>query len=1446
MASGNRFLAPPMLGDEVDFDSWVHEVEVWQCVTTLEKKKQGPALYLSLEGKARKGCFDLGVDVLNKDDGVDKLIEKLKSLYAKDKDQAAFLAYKNFETFIRPPTMSIQEYIHEFERLNNKLKAYKMDLPGGVLAYQLLKNARISEEKQQLARATIGDLTFENMSKQLKAIHDHSDDKGTDLPIKVEPTFETESYEEQHAMYVNRGKWNRGFGRSRRGRYSTKSFQGAVAKNGRKLNPLDSAGNPTKCAVCQSIFHWAKDCPDSYENSKEEINVTLFTNEVHDSYIETFVGEILGLAVLDSGCTQSVCGKGWLQCYIDMLSPDEVANISEYPSSTHFRFGDGKVVQAKKRVRIPASIAGVAVEIDVDVVECELPLLLSKSSMKKAQTHIDFVNDKAHMFGNEIDLKYTSSGHYCISINSGKDVAWNERSVLINMTDLQDKSWQEKERMATKLHKQFGHPRSTKLKELLIEANVKDEDLISMIEKSEENCDVCLKYKNPKLRPVVGLSMSKSFNDCIAMDLKQVGKSQVLHMIDLATRYSAASVVRSKDKDVIVHAVFKHWVALFGVPKKILTDNGGEFNNDLMRDMAEQLNTIITTTAAESPWSNGIVERHNAVIGSMIQKIQADTSCSVDIALAWALSAKNALHNAHGFSPNQLVFGQNPNLPSVLIDKPPALEGCTNSEVIAVHLNAMHVARKAFLESESSEKVRRALRHKTRDVPAMVYQTGDVVYYKRHNSRCWKGPGIVIGHDNKQVFVRHGGIYVRVSPCSLMHINEHNHCLDDAATPEMAKQLKEKRGHQESVGDKPDVNKRNDMQVKELYEEIIQDETAEPERVPTDAGVDESLNQDVHDDHVHEDMHDIVSTSETSSISDNENDRNPTISHGILPKLRSTVFYHDPDSKSWREANVLSRAGKASGKNNAWFNLQNLDDNSFISVNFEVIEGWRNVDKEVLQNSAIEESFDVVEAKMMEFKNWQTHNVYEEVPDNGQNCISVKWVITKKIKNGESVTKARLVARGFEEYNLDEIRKDSPTCSKENLRLILAVISSLHWKINSLDVRAAFLQGNEIDRDVYLRPPREAATSAIWKLKRTVYGLCDAPRAWYLRVKEFLCKQGVIKSKFDDALFFWVHDGVLHGIMCCHVDDFCWGGTNVFVERIIVKLKTEFQISHEETETFKYLGLTIKQDKSCITLHQHEYIKDLKLVEVSGERRANKKDQLISEEITQLKMLAGQLNWIASQTRPDMCYAACAVSTSVKECTVEDICQANKCIRDAKIVEVSLQFSALQDLSKVKLISFSDASFANLRGGGSQGGFLVFLQGCNDKYALISWQSKKLKRVVKSTIAAETLALQDAAESCFMLRSQICELLQFDERSAIIPIVCIIDNKSLYDAIHSTKTVTEKRLKVDICLLRDMLSKNEIEIVWKPTKLQLADGLTKTGASKGKLLEALSFEGTLL
>ena len=126
-------------------------------------------------------------------------------------------------------------------------------------------------------------------------------------------------------------------------------------------------------------------------------------------------------------------------------------------------------------------------------------------------------------------------------------------------------------------------------------------------------------------------------------------------------------------KKVIVSAILQHWVSIFGSPGKFISDNGGEFNNELLRDPGEQLNTRVLTTAAESPWSNGIVERHNAVLGTMIKKIIEDTACTGEIALVWALSAKNALANNYGYSPNQLVFGKKTNYPCAMNDKLPAL-----------------------------------------------------------------------------------------------------------------------------------------------------------------------------------------------------------------------------------------------------------------------------------------------------------------------------------------------------------------------------------------------------------------------------------------------------------------------------------------------------------------------------------------------------------------------------------------------------------------------------------------------------------------------------------------------------------------------------------------------------------------------------------------------------
>ena len=186
----------------------------------------------------------------------------------------------------------------------------------------------------------------------------------------------------------------------------------------------------------------------------------------------------------------------------------------------------------------------------------------------------------------------------------------------------------------------------------------------------------------------------------------------------------------------------------------------------------------------------------------MVDKIIHDQNSSVELALAWAVSAKNYLSNVFGYSPNQLVFGKNPSLPSVLTDEPSALENVTSSQVVANHLNAISATRKAIVEAESSDKLKRALARKIRPATSLIYEVGDKVYHKRRQSDKWRVPGSVIGKEKHQVFVKHGGIYVRVNPCHLRHVNEHNQLNNDTTVSvgaEDSRTINQKENNAETV-----------------------------------------------------------------------------------------------------------------------------------------------------------------------------------------------------------------------------------------------------------------------------------------------------------------------------------------------------------------------------------------------------------------------------------------------------------------------------------------------------------------------------------------------------------------------------------------------------------------------------------------------------------------------
>ena len=101
-----------------------------------------------------------------------------------------------------------------------------------------------------------------------------------------------------------------------------------------------------------------------------------------------------------------------MKCYVYSLSEEEKHNIKSFKSNTEFKFADGKIVTSEKCISIPCKIAGERLNVVTDVVKSEIPLLLSKESMKKAGTKIDFVKNKVIIFGKEIGLLFTSSGHY--------------------------------------------------------------------------------------------------------------------------------------------------------------------------------------------------------------------------------------------------------------------------------------------------------------------------------------------------------------------------------------------------------------------------------------------------------------------------------------------------------------------------------------------------------------------------------------------------------------------------------------------------------------------------------------------------------------------------------------------------------------------------------------------------------------------------------------------------------------------------------------------------------------------------------------------------------------------------------------------------------------------------------------------------------------------------
>ena len=1448
----NYKLHPPAFGGKT-YELYKIQLEAWDTLTDVPDQKKGLYIAMNLPDKdpsqIKEKVFEqVGIAKLNIQGGLKVLVKFMDEQLLKDSLEDAWSKYFDFEEYARSQSENMNTYIQNFELKYERTKAKNMTLPSTLLAFKLLKGARISREERLLVMSGINTAVettmFEDAKSSLKKFKGNSmgilGKEGHSQGIKLEPGVEIKQEVLFTRRPVNRysqGSYSQakasqegGAGSTPRGsRVEGEKNLNPVGRDGKlmkcskctsirhlfstcphkfdkapKTNPMGRNGKQLLCDSCDSTMHFVRTCPhrwealcaevgDEYDEYEElnrqpdEVSVALFTGKCED--VKVLGKESVQMAVLDSACASTVAGRGWYDDYKESLSEEDRKKVIVRPGEKVYKFGGKGLYKSVSEVEIPAHIGTEAVMIKADIVESDIPLLLSRPLLKEMKCHMDYENDQVDLLDQTLQMDLTSSGHYCISVGN------REQLQEVNLVELTKLDEGEATKQLVKLHRQFGHPSKIRFRHLLEDAGAWKSSFSGLLDSIYSGCKHCLQYKVTSPRPVVCMPMARQFNDVVAMDLKEWGKgSWILYLVDMFSRYTMAIPISTKISSGIIDKIIINWVKIFGIMGTLLCDNGGEFASLEMAEVTSILNIKYCTTGAESPFQNGLCERNHAICDNILTGLQADfPESSLDVLASWACMSKNSLQMICGFSSNQLVFGVNPRLPNVMEENVAALEGSTMSEVLAKHLNILHESRKAFIRSESEERIRRALRAKIR-TSEQVLVPGDKVFYKRDNQRRWLGPGSVLGQDGKIIFIRHGGFLIRASANRVLDANK----ID----------FKEEQGGSLLQSSVPESTDDDSSRFHLSHESPVGEnavETVTESSSSSEAEATETLSSDESD----PGMAPPVPISPVPDFDDHPPPLPKTPPPNKLP--RALARLQDHNNPGLEEALFSDVATGSSTENVHQAYLVECDLPSYVFMS--------EVPRE------LHDSPECLEAKKEELAKLDSFGVYNAVPDTGQVCISTKWVVTYK---GDKI-KARIVARGFQERQ--SVPSDSPTVAKTAFRCTLAIAARNQWTIKSTDIKSAFLQGQDIDRDVFLKPPKEANVppGVIWKLNKSLYGLHDGARQFYLSLKEELLRLGCVMSSVEPSLFFYFKEGKLSGVLVSHIDDFLHAGDESFEHDILQPLGKRFLPGRLEEREFKYVGFNVVQDDDGISISMTEYV-DKHKEDYSRCKSGTSGSQLSATEQQEFRQVVGRLNWVVQGTRPDKFFEVIDLSMKLKQASTRDLNVAKQTFLRLAEFESSIRFIALQ--GELWLSVYTDAALGNLSDGvSSTCGVLVFLV---NRFGVcpISWRSNKIQRVVTSTLAAETLALQVGINEAIYLRHLMCEMMPEQD----LPIDVYVDNRSVVDAIRSTKLVSDRRLRIDIAALKQTLECIR-KVIWVPGSEQLANCLTKKGASSLDLME---------
>ena len=453
---------------------------------------------------------------------------------------------------------------------------------------------------------------------------------------------------------------------------------------------------------------------------------------------------------------------------------------------------------------------------------------------------------------------------------------------------------------------------------------------------------------------------------------------------------------------------------------------------------------------------------------------------------------------------------------------------------------------------------------------------------------------------------------------------------------------------------------------------------------------------------------------------------------------------------------------------------------------------------------------------------------------------------------GKRQAKTRVVVMGCNHPDLADIERNSPTATRASFFVLIQIFctGSLtgEWIFACADAEAAFLQGQAPDEDeTYMWRPNDPILNAagafqdseLWELVGNAYGRADAPWIWTKKVIETFVALGFVCHSLDMVFFLYHVKGKIVAAALMHVDDLLITWDRTLFDISPVKSSLNWRNWQESPAQLEWNGREIsfvpEQNGTSVRISVTRYLKSRKPVYISRDKIANADDPLDAADRTEMKGIVGDLQYAASTCRMDLAGGTSLVQKG--EMTVSELHQANELLKYAVATAdcgVRIRPVPLDDMV---VVGFGDSSFANADELKTQIAHVIVVtnRACLTGEAggsIMSWSSNRTKRIVRSTLAGESLAADNAADNALYIASFLSEV--FSQKRATdghieIPIFVATDCRSLYDAFQKAQPkVSEKRTLIDLLSLKESIAKDGLR--WIPTHLQLSDCMTKLDA----------------